>query len=175
MLAGAEDHLAIFSFPGMSQTIVKRRLGTVSPSASEHRTKSCQIDPLLLICKGIHQKHFPVFARVQIQAPHVFTQRWFPQEFFLQVLVLCRGVLVRQMQDGSGTGNRNRRNRFARNRKRNRNHGNRFSGYETGPGTVHFCQNRTQTQKPLSREESSEPKTGTARTVPYLEVAKRTK
>ena len=32
-------------------------------------------------------KHFPVFARVPIQAPHVFV-------FFLHVLVLCQGVML---------------------------------------------------------------------------------
>ena len=38
------------------------------------------------------QKYFPVFARVRIQAPHVFAEKLIPQEFFLHVLVLCRGV-----------------------------------------------------------------------------------
>ena len=53
MLAGAEDHLATFAFPGVSQTIVKKNTwGTVSPSASRHSTKSCQIDPSLLIYRG---------------------------------------------------------------------------------------------------------------------------
>ena len=42
--------------------------------------------------KMIPQKYSPVFARVQIQAPHVFAQKLIPQDFFLHVLVLCRGV-----------------------------------------------------------------------------------
>ena len=32
--------------------------------------------------KMIPQKYFPVFARVRIQAPHVFAQKLIPQEFF---------------------------------------------------------------------------------------------
>ena len=32
--------------------------------------------------KMIPQKSFPVFARVRIQAPHVFAQKLIPQEFF---------------------------------------------------------------------------------------------
>ena len=34
------------------------------------------------ISKIIPQKYFPVFARVRIQAPHVFAQKLIPQEFF---------------------------------------------------------------------------------------------
>ena len=33
----------------------------------------------------------PVFARVRIQAPHAFSQKLIPRDFFLHVLVLCRG------------------------------------------------------------------------------------
>ena len=40
------------------------------------------------------QKYFPVFARVRIQAPHVFAKKLIPQEFFLHVLVLCRRVYM---------------------------------------------------------------------------------
>ena len=32
--------------------------------------------------KMLPLKYFPVFARVRIQAPHVFTQKLIPQEFF---------------------------------------------------------------------------------------------
>ena len=32
--------------------------------------------------KMIPQKYFPVFARVRIQAPHVFAQKLIPQDFF---------------------------------------------------------------------------------------------
>ena len=42
--------------------------------------------------KMIPQKNLPVFARVGIQAPHVIAQTSIPQEFFLHVLVLCRGA-----------------------------------------------------------------------------------
>ena len=49
-MAGAEDHLATFSLPGVSQIIqLKKHVGTLSPSASRHSTKICQIDPSLLI------------------------------------------------------------------------------------------------------------------------------
>ena len=34
------------------------------------------------ISKIIPQTYFPVFARVRIQAPHVFAQKLIPQEFF---------------------------------------------------------------------------------------------
>ena len=67
------------------------------------------------------------------------------------------------------TGNRSRQNRSSRNRKRNRNRRNRLS--RTGTRTVPSFKevlNVTKTEnKNLSREEPSEPKTGTARTVPY--------
>ena len=36
--------------------------------------------------------YFPVFARVRIQAPHVFAQILIPKNVFLHVAVLCRGV-----------------------------------------------------------------------------------
>ena len=54
MLAGAEDHLAIFSFPGVSQTLMKNSTWGQCPpsSASRHSTKSCQIDQSLLIYRG---------------------------------------------------------------------------------------------------------------------------
>ena len=52
------------------------------------------------ICEGantyfnqtIPQKYSPVFERVRIQAPHVLARKLLPQEFFLYVLVLFRGV-----------------------------------------------------------------------------------
>ena len=50
----------------------------------------------------IPQKYFPVFARARIQAPHVFTQKLIPQDFFLHVLVLWRGVLSAEATEGGG-------------------------------------------------------------------------
>ena len=53
--------------------------------------------------KSIPEKYFPVFVRVQIQAPHVFAQKLIPQEFpvlpflvFLEFLVFspCEIFLV---------------------------------------------------------------------------------
>ena len=38
---------------------------------------------------------FRYLHRVQTQAPHVFAQKSLPQECFLHILVLCRGVLSR--------------------------------------------------------------------------------
>ena len=45
-----------------------------------------------LYAENDSSKTFPVFARVRIQAPHVVTKKLIPQEFFLHVSVLCRGV-----------------------------------------------------------------------------------
>ena len=45
------------------------------------------------------QKYFPVFARVRIQAPHVFAKKLIPKKFFPHVLVLCRGVVLLTLLD----------------------------------------------------------------------------
>ena len=43
-------------------------------------------------CSIASQYHFRVFAQVRIQVPHAFAQNLLPQDFFLHVLVLYRGV-----------------------------------------------------------------------------------
>ena len=46
------------------------------------RTEMNSLKNLANMRKMIPQKYFPVFARVRIQAPHVFAQKLIPQEFF---------------------------------------------------------------------------------------------
>ena len=68
------------------------------------RTEMNSLRNLAILRKMIPQNYFPVFARVQIQPPHVFTQELIPQEFFLHVLVLRRGVpfLAQHLQNSDG-------------------------------------------------------------------------
>ena len=44
------------------------------------------------ISKIIPQKYFPVFARVRIQAPHVFSHKLIPQEFIPAYIGFVPGV-----------------------------------------------------------------------------------
>ena len=46
------------------------------------RTEMNSFKNLANMRKMIPQKYFPVFARVRIQAPHVFTKKLIPQEFY---------------------------------------------------------------------------------------------
>ena len=50
------------------------------------------------ISKIISRKYFPVFARVRIQAPHVFVQKLIPQEFS------CMSCNPERLGDGSKIG-----------------------------------------------------------------------
>ena len=40
------------------------------------------------------QKYFPVFARVRIQAPHVFAEKLIPQEFFPACIGFVPGGII---------------------------------------------------------------------------------
>ena len=57
------------------------------------RTEMKSLKNLANMRKMIPQKNSPVFARVRIHTPHAFAQKLIPQDFFLHVLVLCRGVI----------------------------------------------------------------------------------
>ena len=64
----------------------------IRAGANTGATEMKSLQNLANMRKMIPQKYFPVFALARIQAPHVFAQKIIPQEFFLHVLVLCRGV-----------------------------------------------------------------------------------
>ena len=64
-------------------------------------------------------KYFPVFARVRIQAPHVFAQKLIPQEFFPACIGFVPGGMVCQTY-GLGTGRLSRKWRKPRKRRKRR-------------------------------------------------------
>ena len=49
------------------------------------------------ISKWIPQKYFPVFARMRIQAPHVFMQKLIPQEFIPACIGFVPGGNVKNL------------------------------------------------------------------------------
>ena len=49
------------------------------------------------ISKIIPQKYFPVFARVRIQAPHVFAQKLIPQESIPACIGFVPGGILRRV------------------------------------------------------------------------------
>ena len=58
------------------------------------RTEMKSLKNLPNMRKMIPQKYFPVFARVRIQAPHVFAQKLIPQEFFPACIGFVPGYIL---------------------------------------------------------------------------------